>query len=126
MNTTWLHATYDLVDEIKQKNEYQRLIELQQVIQSDPILQDLITQFQKASTTYDDVKKYGSHHPDLKRVQALFAEKKQTLYSHPVVREYKTLEKQLQRTLDHISATLASSISPKIKHPNELGLIPKH
>ena len=42
-----------------------------------------------------------------------------------VVREYKVLEKALQSDLDEISATLATTISKKIKHPNELGLVNK-
>lgn len=126
MNTTWLHATYDLVDEMKGTKEYKRLLELKQVIATDSSLQELITQFHKASTKYDEVKKYGTHHPDLKRVQATFSKQKQTLYTHPVVREYKQLEKAIQSKLDLISKTVATSISTKIKHPNDLGIIPKH
>lgn len=126
MNTTWLNRTYDLVDEIKDTEEYKRLLELKTLIETDPALQELVLQYQKTSEKYEDVKKYGTHHPDLKRVQATFSKQKQILYTHPVVREYKSLEKQIQSTLDLISKTVATSISTKIKHPNELGIIPKH
>jgi cell fate (sporulation/competence/biofilm development) regulator YlbF (YheA/YmcA/DUF963 family) len=126
MNTTWLHATYDLVDEIKTQEDYKRLLELKHGMETDPQLQDLILQFQQSSEKYEDVKQYGKHHPDLKRVRATFARDKERLYTHPIVREYKQLEQQIQAKLDLISKTVATSISSKIKHPNELGLIPKH
>jgi cell fate (sporulation/competence/biofilm development) regulator YlbF (YheA/YmcA/DUF963 family) len=42
------------------------------------------------------------------------------------VKEYKELEKTLQTSLDKVSREIATSISPRIKHPNELGLVNKH
>jgi len=126
MNQLWLDTTYQLVDEIKNENAYKRLLDLKQIIATDTGLQHLISEFQTANKKYEETRKYGKHHPDLKRVQASFAKHKKILYTHPVVSEYKQLEKLVQSNLDIISKTIATSISSKMKHPNDIGIIPKH
>jgi len=126
MKQTWLNATYDLIEEIKAQDNYKRLVALNEQIATSEEIQRLVAAFRTTSERYEESKKYGTYHPDLKRDQLAFSEAKQNLYTHPVVMEYKRLEKDLQRQLDEISTTIATSISPKIKHPNELGMMPKH
>lgn len=126
MEQKLINITYDLVDEIKQSKAYTRLIELQECMSNDQHLQQLITQFNKSKTKYDDISKYGKYHPDLKSVQVQFSEDKNSLYSHPVIVEYKQLERDIQSLLNHVSKEIAQAVSTKIKHPNEIGLIPKH
>ena len=121
-----IEKTYDLVEELKQKKEYIRLLELHKKIQSDSTIQTLINTFVKYNKKYEEVTKYGKYHPDLKKVQLEFAKAKEDLYTNETVKEYKTLENQIQKDLNIISKELATSISPKIKHPNELGLVNKH
>ena len=120
-----IETTYELVDEMKSSVSYKRLLELHDIVENNGDIKVLVERFKKANAQYDEVKKYGGYHPDLKNVQRGFSEAKKTLYEHPIVAEYKQLEQLLQKQLDHISATIATSISTKIKHPNELGFMQK-
>ena len=121
-----IENTYELIDEIKDTKVYKRLVELKQQIEKDKDLKALIEEFNKVKIKYDDVSKYGKYHPDLKKVQLELLKIKETLYSNVIIEEYKKLEKELQKTLDHVSSEIAKSVSKKIKHPNEIGLINKH
>ena len=121
-----IEKTYELVEEIKSKKEYKKLLELHKIIETDQHIKELITIFQKYNDKYNEVSKYGKYHPDLKKVSKEFAQAKENLYSNEIVKEYKTLENLIQKEFNNISKELATSISPKIKHPNELGLVNKH
>lgn len=121
-----IEKTYELIEEIKSTPKYKRLMKLKEIIESDQSIRDLIQSFQKWNAKFEEVSKYGKYHPDLKQVQLSFKEAKEKLYTNIVVREYKSLENDLQKELDHISASIAQAISKKIKHPNEIGLINKH
>ena len=126
MKQETIDLTYELVDEIKNKSEYKRLIELKKMMEEDPSVNTLINDFNKMKVKYEEVLKFGKYHPDLKDVQKAFSKTKETLYNNEVVQEYKKLEKVLQSELDNISREIATSVSKRIKHPNELGLINKH
>ena len=121
-----LNAVYDLVDEIKDKKEYTRLLELKRIMDKDSTIIKLITDFNEAKIKYEEVSKYGKYHPDLKEVRNLLVNSKEALFTNKVVSEYKRLEKEIQKILDEVSRKIALSVSPKIKHPNEIGLINKH
>jgi cell fate (sporulation/competence/biofilm development) regulator YlbF (YheA/YmcA/DUF963 family) len=117
--------TYELIDEIKEISEYKRLIELKAIIQNDEETSSLVLAFKKLNDQYLEVSKYGKHHPDLKKVKQLFSLKKEELYNHPLIREYKQCEKKIETVLTEVATELAISVSKKIKHPNEIGLIEK-
>ena len=126
MKDTVLNLVYDLVDEIKSKDEYIRLLELKQILDNDPIISNLIIEFNKTKIKFEEVSKYGKHHPDLKQVQIELALIKTKVFTNEVISEYKKLEKEIQKILDDVSRQIAQSVSPKIKYPNEIGLINKH
>lgn len=126
MKDTVLNRVYDLVDEIKSKNEYVRLLQLKKVIDNDPVIISFLEEFNKYKLKFEEVSKYGKHHPDLKKVQLELAEIKTKVFTNEIISEYKTLEKELQKILDDVSRQIAQSVSPKIKYPNEMGLINKH
>lgn len=126
MESKILDKTYELIDEIKSKKEYKRLVELSAIINKDEEIQHLIKEFNKAKEKYEEVSKYGKYHPDLKKVQLNLKDKKETLYGNGIIEEYKSLEKQIQKDLDDISTKISEAVSEKIKHPNEIGLINKH
>ena len=126
METRVLDKTYDLVEEIKQTKDYNRLLQLDKILKTDPTLIVLIESFNRIKEKYDDVSKYGKYHPDLKSVQLELAKQKEEVYTNPIIKEYKQLEKDLQNRLDQISKEIANCVSSKIKHPNEIGLINKH
>ena len=126
MKDTVLNIVYDLVDEIKLKDEYIRLLELKTILDNDPIISNLIIEFNKCKIKFEEVSKYGKHHPDLKQVQIELAEIKTKVFTNKIISEYKKLEKEIQKILDDISRQIAQSVSPSIKFPNEMGLINKH
>ena len=120
-----IEKTYQLVDEIKALDSYKRLLQLKQFIDNNDEVKELIYQFQKEHQKYEETSKYGKYHPDLKKVQLSFQKAKEELYTNELVMEYKQLEKELQNVLHHISKEIAETVSAKIKHPNEFGLINK-
>ena len=126
MKETVINAVYDLVDEIKDKKEYVRLLELKKLMDTDIEIIKLIAEFNDVKTKYNEVSKYGKYHPDLKEVRLVLASAKKALFSNVVISEYKQLEKEIQKILDNISRKIAQSVSPKVKYPNEIGLINKH
>jgi cell fate (sporulation/competence/biofilm development) regulator YlbF (YheA/YmcA/DUF963 family) len=126
MNNSIYNAVDELVLEIKSLKSYTRLLELKQIIDHDLVLNELINEFNKMKTKYAEASIYGEHHPDLKNLKVNLAKSKETLFHHPMVQEYKQLEKELQKTLDEISRKIAQTVSPKIRYPNEIGLINKH
>jgi len=121
-----INNVYSLVDEIKSKKEYQRLLQLKNIMDINPDIIKLITDFNTAKEKYSEVAKYGKHHPDLKAVRVTLAKCKEALFTNEIVSEYKELEKEIQKVLDEISRKIAGAVSVKIKHPNEIGLINKH
>jgi len=121
-----IEKTYELVDEIKAQDSYKRILVLKNEIDNNPQINELVKTFQKLNEKYEEVTKYGKYHPDLKKVKQDFSTAKVNLYTHDVVKEYKALEKELQRELNLISTEIAVAVSSKIKHPNELGLVNKH
>jgi cell fate (sporulation/competence/biofilm development) regulator YlbF (YheA/YmcA/DUF963 family) len=126
MKDTVLNTVYDLVDEIKSKEEYIRLLELKKILENDPFIINLLNEFNKCKIKFEEVSKYGKYHPDLKQVQIELAKIKTEVFTNEIISEYKLLEKHIQKILDDISRQIAQSVSPKIKYPNEMGLINKH
>jgi cell fate (sporulation/competence/biofilm development) regulator YlbF (YheA/YmcA/DUF963 family) len=121
-----LNLVYDLVDEIKSKEEYIELLELKKVMDSDPYIIDLLDRFNKSKNKFEEVSKYGKYHPDLKQVQLDLAEVKTEVFTNKIIQKYKKMEKELQKILDEASRQIAQGVSPNIKHPNDMGLINKH
>ncbi len=126
MKDTVLNKVYDLVDEIKSRKEYIRLLELKKIMENDSLIVNLINDFNKCKVKFEEVSKYGKHHPDLKKVQLELASIKTEVFTNEIIVEYKKLEKEIQKILDDVSRKIAQSVSPKIKYPNEMGLINKH
>ena len=121
-----IDLTYELTTEIKDSIEFKRILELQEEISKNSEINGLINNFKSLKSKYDETIKYGKYHPDLKKVQSDFSSAKSQLYNNEIIREYKKLEKEIQKKLDYISESIAKSVSQKIKHPNEIGLINKY
>lgn len=121
-----MNKTYDLVDEIKSTKSYKRLIELNEIMKTDKSIIELIEVFNKTKLKFEEASKYGKYHPDLKETQLKLKVAKENLYKNDIIVEYKQCEKDIQIILNNISKELATTISSKIKHPNEFGLVNKH
>lgn len=126
MKQETLTILYELIDEIKKQDKYQKLLLLRKEVNNNIEIQSMIETFNKNKTKFEEVSKYGKYHPDLKKVQKELSESKNQLFLNDVVKEIKQLEKDIQHDLDKISREISQSISNKIRFPNELGLINKH
>lgn len=126
MNSELLQKTYELIDEIKSLKQYKRLKELSLIINQNQEIRTMIETFNKYKLKYEEASKYGSHHPDLKQIQINLKDAKEILYNNDIIKEYKDCEKQIQSILNNVSKEIAQTVSNKIKHPNEFGLVNKH
>lgn len=126
MNSDLLQKTYDLVDEIKSLDVYKKMIDLSKQIKEQNDIKKLIEDFNKQKIKYEEALQYGKYHPDLKQIQLNLKDAKEKLYNNDIIKEYKACEKEIQSLLDNVSKELAQTVSKKIKHPNEFGLVNKH
>ncbi|MDL2292028.1 YlbF family regulator [Acholeplasma sp. OttesenSCG-928-E16] len=105
--------------EIKESIEYIEYKKLEKTILSK--YKNEITEFNKTNNEYNEVLKYGDHHPDLKIKRDAFIKAKEKLYLMSEVKRYKELENFIQRELDSISREIGSIVSEEIITPNEIG-----
>lgn len=125
MEEKLLNLAYELTDEIKESPSFIKLKELKKIIDQDVNLSELINKFNKVKIKYEEVSKYSKYHPDYEKVSKELIDIKKEVFTNTVIKEYKDLEKEIQKLLDKISRDIAQSISSKIKHPNEIGFIKK-
>jgi len=123
MDSKLVGLTYDACDAFKERAEYKRLLELRKEMDEDKDVVELISVFLKTKKRYEEAKKYGQYHPDLSRYQKEFQQKKVALMEHKLVKEYKNIEKSLQRYLDQFSIDLANIVSKNVKHPKEMNIL---
>ncbi|MGS0973043.1 MAG: YlbF family regulator [Candidatus Izemoplasmataceae bacterium] len=123
MDKELLDLTYDACDAFKDQSEFQRLLALKEMINHNQDIRKLIMDFNKVKEVYEEAKSYGKYHPDLARYQTDFQKEKIRMMSNDVIKEYKTLERVLQKKLDQFSIALAESVSKNIKHPREMSII---
>lgn len=123
MDQELLDLTYQACEAFTAQTNYKRLLDLKEEIHKNPEINELVIVFQKAKKNYEEAKAYGTYHPDLARYQKAFQEAKVTMMSHEIIKEYKSLERVLQKQLDQLSIDLAEAVSPNIKHPNMMNIM---
>lgn len=79
--------------------------------------QDKVQAFVKVKDVYEQVQRFGNHHPDYKRVMKEVRLLKRKMDLDDNVAEFKQAENQLQSLLDEISVLIGQSVSEKIKVP---------
>ncbi len=110
MEQRLIEQTYALVDEIKRTREYQELLRLHQAIKADQEVGELSRAFKHAEHRLEEANRHGKHHPDLGRYRRALSEAKAALYRHPLVREYKRCERQLEKQLEDISKAIDEAV----------------
>lgn len=100
-------------DQFTQSPDFKRLLEVKEKINQE--LSKKIIAFKTAEAKYLEAKSYGNYHPNLKEYQGRFVEAKKNLYSESLVKEYLTLESQIQAKLNQDFNDLKKSISNKFK-----------
>lgn len=123
MDQQLLDLTYEACDAFKKQAKYQRLLVLQDIIKTNNEISGMIVDFQKVKQKYEEAKTYGKYHPDLARYQKEYQMKKIAMMSNDVIKEYKELERSLQKLLDQFSIDLAEAVSKNIKRPREMNII---
>lgn len=102
-------------------SEFKRMKELRGCIKTT--LSGKIMAFKTAEAKFFEAKEYGTFHPDLKKYQQLYVEKKKNLYEDPMIIEYKKLERTIQKKLDDDLNDLKKSISNKFHLTKSLTIL---
>lgn len=89
-----------------------------QAIASDEQAQQLIHKFLIVKAKYEEVQRFGRHHPDFKPVIREMMTAKRTMDLYPPIAEFKRSEKKLMDLLAAISTEVAHSVSDSIMVPN--------
>ena len=74
-----------------------------------------VLNFNKAKENYDEVVKFSSYHPDLKKRQLELVKAKEALYTNELVMKYKKLEKEIQEKMNVASKEILKAISNNVK-----------
>lgn len=114
MNNELINYIDNVIKEIEEHDAYKALLTKQKMLDNNTEVMALIHTFKEKEAAYNDVKKYGQHHPDLKTVRRAFQQAKQTLFEHDDVQTYKMLEKTIQSILDDIVIQIQETISPRV------------
>ncbi len=103
----------DVIAYFLKSDAFQAVIDAEKAFEQ-PDHQRLIQTYQTAQQAYQETKKYGSHHPDLKATQHAFQKAKAELFGQPFMKTYLKAYQTLQTELDGFSNDLAKTISSQI------------
>lgn len=77
---------------------------------------ELISEFNNVKAKYEDVTKYGKHHPDFKDVSKELIDIKTALYNNDKVKSYKDIEKKLLSLSKEISSKFSDLVETSNKN----------
>lgn len=81
--------------------------------------QNLIKRFVHIKEDYEDVRRFGTYHPDYNEIMKNVRKVKRNMDMNPFVAQFKVAERELQRFLDEISEYIAKSASDNIMVPKD-------
>lgn len=119
MNSELIYHIDNVIREIEHHDAYKALLSKREMLDNNNDVKTLVQTFKDKEAAYNDVKKYGQHHPDLKAVRRDFQQAKQALFENSDVQTYKTLEKTIQTILDDIVIQIQEAISPRVSIKTE-------
>lgn len=114
----------DYIHEFKQTNLYQEYIKLTKEVNEK--YRDEMKRLVEMRNEFNEVVKYGSYHPDFKRVTSEYQNLRKNYYEKEDVMLQLNLEKTIQSSIDSFIKTITSKISTYIPTKNELGFISKN
>lgn len=100
-------------NEVMESPEFKELQEIKELISTTIV--DLLEEFKKAKEKYEEVQKYGTYHPDYRKVKLELVKAKEALYTNSLVIRYKELEKIIQEKLNIAANEIAKAISINVK-----------
>ncbi|MGA8941126.1 MAG: YlbF family regulator [Thermoactinomyces sp.] len=116
MSTILLEA-YQLADEINESPEVKEYLDAKKKLENDPEAQNLIQEFYKAKSQFEEASRFGRFHPDYRKMKERALDLVQKLHAYPPVHNYLESEKRLDQLLYQVSLTIARSVSESVKVP---------
>lgn len=115
---------YDVLEEFKSDALYQKLKHVKKQLEQNHFKD--IEAFNLAKANYDLIlSEGGTYHPSYKDAVKALSEAKSRLYAHPLIEEYKALEKAFELMLNAFIQSFTKHISDHIQTPNQLGFFTK-
>lgn len=81
--------------------------------------QNLINRFSNIKEDFEEVRRFGTYHPDYNNIMKNVRSVKRNMDMNPFVANFKRTERELQRFLDEISEYIARSVSDNIMVPKD-------
>lgn len=81
--------------------------------------QNLINRFLNIKEDFEEVRRFGTYHPDYNNIMKNVRSVKRNMDMNPFVANFKRAERELQRFLDEISEYIARSVSDNIMVPKD-------
>lgn len=117
MRQEWIEATEKLIEALLESEAFTTLKKAHVTLHQATALEPLMATYQNDKARFDEARRFGEHHPDLKAIKSAFQDSKTRLFSDPRVQQYLTAHSNYQTLLSTIAARLGESVSKSIKAP---------
>jgi cell fate (sporulation/competence/biofilm development) regulator YlbF (YheA/YmcA/DUF963 family) len=117
MRQEWLEATENLIAELLDSSLYKTLETAHVTLHQAKDLEPLIERYTHDKSRFDEARRFGQHHPDLKAIKAAFQASKTALFNDVRVQTYLSAHSALQAFLSTLATRLGESVSKSIKAP---------
>lgn len=108
MQNELLMALYDMIDNIKNSEDYINYKNLERIIM-DKYSKEVF-EFNKAKDEYNKALEYGKYYPGLEKIKNNLFDKKKNLYTKDEMIKYKELELKLDLLLEDINREIYNKI----------------
>lgn len=117
MRQEWIEATENLIEALLASAAFKTLKEAHVTLHRANDLEPLMAAYQKDKTRFDEARRFGIHHPDLKAIKTAYQKSKTVLFNDPRVQQYLEAHSTLQSLLSQLAHRLGESVSKSIKAP---------
>jgi len=114
--TEIIEKTYELIDTIKQSEDYKEFLHYAKEAEKDHDLKLLLAEYHRVHDEFEQALKYKDYYPDFEKIRARLQELKLKVVNYPLFKQYKQAEKRLVTYLDEIEYRLKQLVNIKEKH----------
>lgn len=111
-----IEKTYELVDTIKNSEEYKSYLEYEKLVLNDKTTQELIKTFNYWKEKYIEASNYTTYYPGFSDIKKHFQEAKLALMNIDLFKTYKIYEKQITTYINEIEFRIKEVLNIKEKH----------
>ena len=101
-----------LNDMVTDTEEYNNYCYYKKLLDTDREVSQMIKKFVALKEDFEEVQRFGKHHPDFSSKRRELNQFKKSLDMTPIVMEYRRAEFQLQSMLDEVLFIVGQAISP--------------